>query len=37
MDPEQRKHGREKFEEVMGFTAPDIEEPFLDTVPTGPS
>lgn len=30
MDPEQRKRGREKFEEVMGFPAPEIEEPFLD-------
>ncbi|MCH8850224.1 MAG: carboxymuconolactone decarboxylase family protein [Chloroflexi bacterium] len=30
MDSEQRKRGSEIFEEVMGFPAPQIEEPFFD-------
>ena len=30
MDSEQRTRGSEIFEEVMGFPAPRIEEPFFD-------
>lgn len=31
MDDERRKKGKKKFEEVMGFAAPDVDEPFLNT------
>jgi 4-carboxymuconolactone decarboxylase len=30
MDPEQRRKGSEKFEEVMGFPPPDVDDLFLD-------
>jgi 4-carboxymuconolactone decarboxylase len=30
MDAEQRKRGIEQFEAVMGFKAPDVDEPFFD-------